>query len=398
MPGTNHPATADLLDGLATFVRTYVVLSPAQVDATALWIAHTHAIEAAEVTPYLAIGSAVRESGKTLLLDVLAHLVARPLATANISEAALFRVIAERRPTLLFDEIDTIFGPRARDREDMRGLLNAGYRRGLSVYRCGGESRTTLEEYDVFCAKALAGIGTLPDTIHSRSIPIYMRRRARHEAVERFRRVEVEERSRSLFARVEAWAAANVDQLRDARPELPGELSDRTADVWEPLLAIADAAGDEWSKRARRAAKELAEEGARRDDSPAIRLLADIRSVYERRGADADRIASWDLVNDLRAIEDAPWDGWGSRGLTPQSLSRLLKPFDIGPTSLRIDGPTHNGYYRAMFTDAWDRHLPPLAPNTLDTPNTPRSDGGVDGVDDVDAVEGAVATTRRARF
>src|SRR5207244_12445216 len=100
-----------------------------------------------------------------------------PRRTMNVSEAALFRIVASEQPTLLFDEVDTVFGPKAREREDLRGLLNGGFRRGSPVIRMGGESKTTVERFDPFCAKALAGIGTLPDTISDRSIPIRLRRR-----------------------------------------------------------------------------------------------------------------------------------------------------------------------------------------------------------------------------
>src|SRR5262249_32382041 len=116
-----------LLDDLARFVGRFVVLSKAQVDAIALWIVHTWAIASAEVTAYLWVSSPLKRSGKTLLVhDVLALLVRSPLPTVNISDAALFRVVAEQTPTLLFDEIDAIFGAKAREREDLRGLICGG--------------------------------------------------------------------------------------------------------------------------------------------------------------------------------------------------------------------------------------------------------------------------------
>ena len=129
--------TAKLLDALGAFVRRFVVLSEAQAAAIALWIAHTHAFEAAETTPYLAVTSGMKRSGKTRLLEVAELLVREPLPTANISDAALFRAIGAKEPTLLMDEVDAIFGPKARDREDLRALLNSGYRRGVVVYRMG---------------------------------------------------------------------------------------------------------------------------------------------------------------------------------------------------------------------------------------------------------------------
>jgi hypothetical protein len=70
---------ADYLDALEAFLRRFVIFrSDAQVTAIALWIAHTHAFEASDATPYLAVTSAERRSGKTRLLESLALLVATP--------------------------------------------------------------------------------------------------------------------------------------------------------------------------------------------------------------------------------------------------------------------------------------------------------------------------------
>jgi hypothetical protein len=139
------------------FVRRYVVLSGPQVCTIALWVAHTWATAAADSTPYLGISSAEKRSGKTRLLEVLELLVHEPLPTANISDAALFRAIAQLEPTILMDEIDAVFGPKARDREDLRGMLNAGYRHGAVARRMGGSRMTTLQAFPVYCAKAFAG-------------------------------------------------------------------------------------------------------------------------------------------------------------------------------------------------------------------------------------------------
>lgn len=128
------PALA--LDDLVAFLRRYVVMTETQADAVALWTAHTHAVAASETTPYLAVTSAVKRSGKTRLREVLGLLVHEPLSASNISDAAIFRAIDKLSPTLLLDEADAVF--KAREREELRGLLNAGYRRGALAYRMGG--------------------------------------------------------------------------------------------------------------------------------------------------------------------------------------------------------------------------------------------------------------------
>jgi hypothetical protein len=81
--------------------------------------------------------------------------------------------------TILYDEIDTVFGPKAKENEEIRGLLNAGHRRGAVAGRCVVHGkRVETEEIPAYCAVALAGLGWLPDTILTRSIIIRMRRRA----------------------------------------------------------------------------------------------------------------------------------------------------------------------------------------------------------------------------
>ena len=76
----------------------------------------------------------------------------------------------------MFDEIDTVFGPKAKDNEEIRGLLNAGHRKGAVAGRCVVKGKTvTTEEIPAYCAVALAGLGGLPDTILSRSVTVRMR-------------------------------------------------------------------------------------------------------------------------------------------------------------------------------------------------------------------------------
>ncbi|HEY3050399.1 MAG TPA: hypothetical protein VGJ40_01625 [Gaiellaceae bacterium] len=84
----NFPRT-DFLDDVVDFVRSFVVLDDRQADAVALWVAHTHAAEAADTTPYLLVSSAEKRSGKTRLLEVLELVVHQPRPRANISDAAL---------------------------------------------------------------------------------------------------------------------------------------------------------------------------------------------------------------------------------------------------------------------------------------------------------------------
>ncbi|MFZ5862065.1 MAG: DUF3631 domain-containing protein [Nitrospirota bacterium] len=357
-PPAHAPHVGPLLHDLMQFVRRFVVLSPDQVCVIALWIVHTHAIDAAEATPFLDVTSPEKGSGKTRLLEILELLVARPWRAVAPSEAVLFRKLDRDRPTLLLDEVDAVFGPKAKDHEGLRALLNSGNRRGASVSRCVGK-QFDLKDFAVFGPRALAGIGRLPDTIADRSIPLRMVRRTREEPMEGFggptrRRAEVD--AAVIREQIAEWAAAHVATLKDATPDLPPALSDRTQDGAEPLLAIADAAGGEWPGRARAAVLALDGHTAPDEASIAVRLLADIRSLFA--DAPSDYMTSEELCHALAAIEDAPWGDWYGKAITPRHLADRLKGFNIRPQKVRTGKDTRQSYRRDQFRETWSRYLP----------------------------------------
>jgi hypothetical protein len=342
------------LDDVRAFVRRFVSVGEEQADALALWAAHTHVVGAFGCTPYLAITSAEKRSGKTRLLEVLELVVREPLPTANISDAALFRVVADRTPTLLMDEVDAIF--KSREREELRGLLNAGYRRGAVAHRMGGRTNPELQTFPVFSAKAFAGIGDcLPDTITDRSIPIRLKRQTRDEQGERFRLREVEPWGHALRDRLATWLEPQLDYIATLRPLLPEELDDRAQDVWEALLAIADLAGKDWPARAHRAAIALSSGEEREDDSLTVTLLRDVHAFFSSNGH--DRIKTADLLEHLHAVEESPWGDWYGKTLSAHGLSRLLKPYRIRTMPVKVDGETVRGYKVEQFADAFSRVL-----------------------------------------
>src|SRR5262249_34848349 len=149
----------------------------------------------------------------------------------------------------------------------------------------------------VFGPKALAGIGRLPDTLADRSIPICLARRTSSETVKRFRRVEAHERTESIRAALVEWAQASADRLRACRPIYLEALSDRAAEGWQPLLAIAEMAGHEWLSRAVSAAIELQANVDEADESLPIRLLADIRHVFTLK--EVAHLPTEQLIQDL---------------------------------------------------------------------------------------------------
>lgn len=373
------PVLAALLGELVSLVHRFVVMTEAQAVAWALWVAHTHVLDAADETPYLSITSPEKRSGKTRVLEVSELVVARPWKTDRVSAAALVRKIDKVAPTLLLDESDAAFNGDEAYSEALRGILNAGHRRGGRASVCIGQgSAIDVHDFSAFCPKAIAGIGKLPGTVADRAIPIRLQRKERAEAVERFRARKARAGTSPLLARLGSWAAASIPALQGAEPELPDELSDRAQDGAEPLLAIAELAGGDWSKRARSALVELFTGDNPEDDSLGVRLLRDCRAVFEAH-PNEDKLASADLRAALVDLEESPWSELHKgKPLTVRGLARLLNPYGIGSGTVRLGENTAKGYYRRSFEDTWSRYLPPPTGSPNVTPSQTNTGAGSD--------------------
>jgi len=352
---------AALLDSVVEFIRRFVAMSFPQGVVVALWVAHSHALAAADTTPYLAVTSAEKRSGKTRLLEVIELLVENPWLTARVTPAVLVRKIDAERPSLLLDESDAAFEGDPDYAQTLRGVLNTGHRRGGKASCCVGQgANITYKDFQTFSPKMIAGIGKLPDTVADRAIPIRLNRATRGEITQRFRRRDVEAEAEYLREKLSAWAQSIETSLRDASPELPEELSDRQQDCAEPLLAIADIAGGDWPLIARQAVVHLCAEADAADESTGVRLLADIRNLFFERGV--DRLSSVELAGALAEIETSPWGDWTKgKALSPPKLARLLARFGIVPHNIRLGDRIAKGYTIEDFADAFNRYLPPFS-------------------------------------
>ncbi len=348
---------AELLSKVERYLKRFVAYpSEHTLIAHALWIAHTHLIECYESTPRLAFLSPEPGSGKTRALEITETLVPRAVEAINATPAYLFRKVSDPDglPTILFDEIDTIFGAKAKEHEEIRGVLNAGHRRGAVAGRCvvrGKEIMT--EELPAFCAVALAGLGNLPDTILTRAVIVRMCRRAPTEPIEPYRRRIHAPEGHALRDRLAAWAAKVAPALESSFPSMPPEITDRPADVWEALLAIADAAGGDWPTRARVAAVALVADSKAATPSLGVRLLADLREIF----ANDQTLSTQIILSELTKLDEAPWADLRGKPLDSRHLANYLRPYGIRSKTIRLGTETPKGYLREDFLDAWARYL-----------------------------------------
>lgn len=387
---------AALLDEVEAFHRRFNIFPrEAAYVAVVLWDAHAHLIDCFETTPRIAFLSPEPGSGKSRALEIVEILTPRPVTTVSASANGLYRLVGapEGLPTVLFDEVDTIFGPKAGPDEALRGFLNAGYRRSGGALRCVGDgSNQTAQIFPSYCAVAMAGLGSLPDTVLTRSVIIRMRKRAPNEKVEPYRQRVHEQQGHALRDRLAKWADRVREQVSGAWPAMPDGVTDRPADVWEPLLAVADAAGGDWPARARIACLELVAAAKDNDESSTgVRLLTDLRDhVF----CGADRMSTADILECLLRMDEAPWGDLDDKPLNSRTLARLLGQYvtpgnkPIKPRGIRTASGTPKGYYAEDLTDAWERYCPPplLKSATAATSATPQVSGGESVADTATAI------------
>jgi hypothetical protein len=352
----DNPDGDEVLAEAEAFISRFCVLPGEHCyTAVTLWAAHTHFIEKLETTPRLACLSPEPGSGKTRVLEVLDVVCGNPLMALDISMSAFFRIVEDSQPTILLDEVDAIFigKKQSEGTEDMRRVINNGYRKGAVVQRVGGKNRDEVQKFKVFTPVAMAGLGSLPDTLMSRSVIIRMKRRGPGEKVEQFRDRIHRAEGKKLQGRLAAWAAS-IDGDLDY-PELPDGVEDRDADVWEPLIMMADLAGGDWPKRAREACLRFIADKPVSAVSLGVRLLADLKKVWPE---DAATMSTADILAKLGELDEAPWADLYGEGLKPRKLAQLLTDYDIRSRDVWTAAGSRKGYRREDLWDSWSRYVP----------------------------------------
>lgn len=353
---TAKTAPQSPLDDIEAHLRRFLVMpTDHHFTILSLWVAHTYAFDAAYATPYIYVNSAEKQSGKTRVIEVLSDLARNPMVASSVSPSVIYRAIEglnvtaddaddapTGKPTLFVDEVDAIFrGGQAN--EDLRNILNSGYKSNGSVLRTvpgkdGGEAKF----FSTFAPKLLAGIdnGAIPDTIADRCVALNLKRKREDERVERYLSRRVADDCDAIRIKTDKWVRANMDHFMDANPPVIEELSDRAFEIVEPLLAIAGRAQG-WTKRAKDAAKFLLTAEAA-PLSEGARILLAAKELFD--GTNADKITTASLSD--------------STGLNGKSLGVKLARYGIKPTTIRFPHTVAKGYKRDQFVDAWERYLP----------------------------------------
>lgn len=337
-----------VLSEVADFIANHVVLPDEHtLTAVVLWVFHCHLIDHADSTPRLGFMAPEKGCGKTRAQEVIETLVPNPLRSSTVTTAVLFRSIgSDEPPTVFLDEVDAVWTGKGIN-EELRALVNSGHRRGNDALRMVGEgANQKMRKFGTFAPVCMAGIGELPDTITDRSIIVNMRRRLPHEKVARWRFRQGLIDGGLLRERI--ITAARSLTLPD-EPEVPESVEDRAADVWEPLLAVAEAVGGDWH-RAAVVACEVLTAAQPTTISAGVRLLTDIRTIWT---AGATAMPTGEILRRLHVLDESPWGQ--DPPLTARRLALMLRRYGVQPDRTS----TERVYQRSVFTDPWARYCPP---------------------------------------
>jgi hypothetical protein len=332
----------NVIDSISAYISKYVQVGDDELRSLALWVLHTWTFSpnytTPLTTPYLYIFSAERRSGKTRLLEVLETVIRNPLRAADVTSPVLFRAIETLNPTILLDEVDAIWS--GAKNEELRGVLNAGYKRGGFVYRV---ERMEPRQFNVFGPKALAGIDNamLPDTIRDRCLPIHMHRQQAGTSAP-FYSYDVEADAEKLIVEISEWVDNNYQKIATGqRPAAIDGIGDRAWEISMPLVMLAGAFGAKFVKETREGLKRLLTTEEKL--SPQTQLLADIREMFDEAGTAT--LPGAVIVDKL----GGSWSG--------KLVASRLRPYGVSPTTIRHQNQVARGYRREDFETAWETYL-----------------------------------------
>lgn len=368
-----------LLQQISDFLNRFIVFEKV-TDAyiVSLWALGTYCTDCYSIFPRLGITSPDAECGKTSLLDILGHLVNRALITSNLTMASAFRVIELLHPTLLIDELDSFL----EDLPELVNVLNSGHKKGGFVFRVVGENQD-VRQFSTYGPVAYCMIGKPKGTLRSRTVLLRMLRKSSKQKTEDFNleeRPELAEELKEMTRKSVRWATDHEKDVRRAHPDT-GKFTNRQRDNWRAFLKIADVSGGVWPERVFDAA---GIEPPKRKESFEVRLLRDIRNIFESRNV--QQIPSTVLVADLILQKENPWSRYreGRYSMDASQLGEILDAFDIDPKPIRLTKeeqlafswkekgpqPVIRGYKREWFSEAIERLLGDEEPEIVPVSNS----------------------------
>lgn len=235
----------------------------------ALWIIMTYFYQDCTVIPYLHITSDIPDCGKTEIAHIINNLsYESDIVDPTVSALSTFR--NSGRHTIIIDEISQLLNSKSTDKEAFSRLLNHGNRPGVSWEVASKDIIGVTDKRDTFFPKVFVGIApdsVFGDALASRCIRIMVYPGDDAAQAEREHRQAIRPIARTAEGlRIRLAALGNMPDLharmREAysNPAIMLEtrtlntdtvLYNRNADLWRPLIRIADMCSVAYGKQIR---------------------------------------------------------------------------------------------------------------------------------------------------
>jgi DNA primase len=217
-----------------TFTRYVDFKSNVESAILSLWTIGTYFYTMFPAYPYVALNGP-KNSGKSTVLRVLQPLAFNMISTSDPTGASMFRLINNNGCTVGIDEAERYHNPKDAGMQQIRQLLNSGYKQGMPAIRLIGEDLKP-QAFDVYSPKILAAIAGLEDVLASRCIAIPMRRTDK-----KMPHFPPDFSGTSIRHQLYTLALTYHQEIYRhyyERPDLH-KLQNRSSELWQPLIALA---------------------------------------------------------------------------------------------------------------------------------------------------------------
>jgi len=200
----------------------------------ALWTIGTYFYTMFPAYPYMALNGP-KNSGKSTVMRVMQPLAFNMISTSDPTGPSMFRLIHYTSCTVGIDEAERYHNPKDPGMQQIRQLLNSGYKQGMPAIRLIGEDMKP-QAFDVYSPKILAAISGLEDILASRCIAIPMRRTDK-----KMPSFPPDFDGASIRHQLYTLALTAFPHLYTNYFERPAlhTLHNRSSELWSPLVALA---------------------------------------------------------------------------------------------------------------------------------------------------------------
>jgi hypothetical protein len=169
--GERHVDAGRLFDDILDAFRDYVYFQePDMYEFIALWTIGTYLHPIFPAYPMVLVNGP-KGSGKSRTTLTTARMAFNSCTEGDPTSAIMFRQIDEKRPTMIFDEMEWLSSKNGNS--SITDLLKFGYKQGFSVSRCMFDGKNPyVVHYDVYSPKMFTNIKGLEDVLGDRTITI----------------------------------------------------------------------------------------------------------------------------------------------------------------------------------------------------------------------------------